>query len=110
VAWAYHRGATVGQNSTARLFVPAHLILNDIPTSEMEDDRAEVDLGIAVDVEERLEEEAAAHRQPKKRFVGRRQANEAASRSIASGAVGGSSAIQGKSLKIHIRWPPANAL
>jgi 2-(3-amino-3-carboxypropyl)histidine synthase len=64
----------------------------------MEDDRAGVDLGVAVDVEERLEDEAAAQRQPKKRFVGRRQATEAASRSNGSGAGEGSSAIQGKSL------------
>jgi 2-(3-amino-3-carboxypropyl)histidine synthase len=64
----------------------------------MEDDRAEVDLGIAVDVEERLEDEAAAQRQPKKRFVGRRQGAEATSRSGSGGAGEGSSAIQGKSL------------
>jgi len=95
-AWAYHRGATDKIRQREYLF--QHLTLTHIPKSDMEDDRAEVDLGIAVDVEERLEDEAAAQRQPKKRFVGRRQATEAASRSNASGAGEGSSAIQGKCL------------
>ena len=45
----------------------------------MEDDRAQVDLGIAADIEDRGEE-ATSQRQPKKRFVGRRQAAETASR------------------------------
>ena len=71
----------------------------------MEDDRAEVDLGIAVDVEEILEE-AAEQRQPKKRFVGRRQATEAASRSSAGEE---SSAIQGTSLSIDAKWQFADA-
>lgn len=48
-----------------------HDLIND-----MEDDRAEVDLGVAVDLEERLEEEV--QRMPKRRFVGRRQAAEVA--------------------------------
>ncbi len=52
-----------------------------------------MDLGIAVDVEERLEE-VAAQRQPKKRFVGRRQVAEAASRNAADDSVEGSGAIQ----------------
>jgi 2-(3-amino-3-carboxypropyl)histidine synthase len=60
----------------------------------MEDDRAQVDLGIAVDVEERSEE-AAAQRQPKKRFVGRRTA-EAATRSGRDENVQHSGAIEGK--------------
>jgi 2-(3-amino-3-carboxypropyl)histidine synthase len=59
----------------------------------MEEDRAETDLGIAVDVEERLEEEAAK-KAPKKRFVGRRQATEAAAKNIPNGAVEESGAIQ----------------
>ncbi len=45
---------------------------------KMEDDRAQVDLGVAVDVEERLEE-AIVQRQPKRRFVGRRTAEAASS-------------------------------
>jgi hypothetical protein len=45
----------------------------------MEEDRAQVDLGVAVDTEEILEEPVVP-RQPKKRFVGRRQAAEAASK------------------------------
>jgi 2-(3-amino-3-carboxypropyl)histidine synthase len=60
----------------------------------MEEDRAQVDLGVAVDVEEKLEE-AAAQRQPKKRFVGRRQAAEAASRNGANVSVEESGAVQG---------------
>jgi hypothetical protein len=61
---------------------------------KMEDDRAQVDLGVAVDVEERLEE-AAVQRQPKKRFVGRRTAEAASS----SGTIGNqehNGAIEGK--------------
>lgn len=61
----------------------------------MEDDRAEVDLGIAADVEERLEE-AAAQRQPKKRFVGRKQAADATSRNGASSTFEGSGTVQGR--------------
>jgi 2-(3-amino-3-carboxypropyl)histidine synthase len=59
----------------------------------MEEDRAQVDLGIAADIEERQEE--AAQRQPKKRFVGRRQAAEAASRNGANSNVEDSGAGQG---------------
>jgi len=60
----------------------------------MEDDRAQVDLGVAVDIEARLEE-AAAQRQPKKRFVGRRAA-EAASSSGSNGNVNHNGAIESK--------------
>ncbi|KAH6682563.1 putative diphthamide synthesis protein-domain-containing protein [Halenospora varia] len=59
----------------------------------MEEDRAQVDLGVAVDVEERLEE-AAAQRLPKKRFVGRRQAAEAAAKNGTNESVEESGAIQ----------------
>lgn len=59
----------------------------------MEEDRAQVDLGVAVDIEEKLEE-TAAKRQPKKRFVGRRQAAEAASKN-GSVEVEDSGAVQG---------------
>lgn len=62
----------------------------------MEEDRAQVDLGVAVDIEEKLEE-SAAKRQPKKRFVGRRQAAETASKN-GSAEVEDSGAIQGCSL------------
>lgn len=62
----------------------------------MEEDRAQVDLGIAVDVEEQIEEAAAAQRQPKKRFVGRKQATEAALKNEQTKAVRESGAIQGK--------------
>ena len=60
----------------------------------MEDDRALVDLGIAVDIEER-QEEVPAQKQPKKRFVGRRQAAEAASRNGANTSVEDSGAVTG---------------
>lgn len=63
----------------------------------MEEDRAQVDLGVAVDVEERLEE-VEAQRQPKRRFVGRRQAAEAALKNGSSALVDDSGAIQGKML------------
>ncbi len=62
----------------------------------MEKDRAQVDLGLAVDVEERLEEEEEAQRQPKRRFVGRKQAAEAALKNGESAPVEQSGAIQGK--------------
>ncbi|EHK98434.1 putative Diphthamide biosynthesis protein 1 [Glarea lozoyensis 74030] len=58
----------------------------------MEKDRAEVDLGVAVDVEEKFKE-SAAQRQPKRRFVGRRQAAEAASKN-GSTSIEDSGAIQ----------------
>lgn len=60
----------------------------------MEDDRAQVDLGVAVDVENTLEE-PVAQRQPKKRFVGRKQAAEAAARNGNNATSGDSGAIQG---------------
>jgi hypothetical protein len=71
----------------------------------MEDDRAQVDLGIAVDVEERLEE-AAVQRQPKKRFVGRKAAEAAASRTRTNGNVEDSGAIEGKNLSYTISNTP----
>lgn len=61
----------------------------------MEEDRAEGNLGIAADIEGTSE---AAQRQPKKRFVGRRQAAEAASKNGTNGTVGDSGTIQGESL------------
>jgi 2-(3-amino-3-carboxypropyl)histidine synthase len=54
----------------------------------MEADRAEVDVGVAVDVEAKSGE-PSAYRQPKKRFIGRRQAAELAARNK-----GDSSAIE----------------
>jgi 2-(3-amino-3-carboxypropyl)histidine synthase len=74
----------------------------------MEDDRAQVDLGLAVDVEERLEE-AAIQRQPKKRFVGRR-AVDAASSSATNVNQEHNGAIEGKKLSLCIiNCSPANA-
>jgi 2-(3-amino-3-carboxypropyl)histidine synthase len=73
----------------------------------MEDDRAQVDLGIAADIEEAqltqahqsqsVDEDAsqATTKQPKKRFVGRRAAAEAAAKNTANHAEGESGAIQG---------------
>jgi 2-(3-amino-3-carboxypropyl)histidine synthase len=59
----------------------------------MEDDRAQVDLGIAADIEELQE---TVPRQPKKRFVGRKQASEAASRKGSSNNIEDSGAVQGQ--------------
>lgn len=73
----------------------------------MEDDRAQVDLGIAADIEEA--QLAQAHepepsngdasqnttKQPKKRFVGRRAAAEAAAKNGTGSIEGESGAIQG---------------
>jgi len=69
-------------------------------TASMEEDRAQVDLGVAVDVEEQIEEAAAAQRLPKKRFVGRRQAAEAALKNESNGSVEESGAIQSTFLQI----------
>jgi len=72
----------------------------------MEEDRAQVDLGVAVDVEQRLEEAAAAQRQPKKRFVGRRQAEAASTDSQGpNSSVEDSGAIQGRCLYMAIGNP-----
>lgn len=65
---------------------------------KMEEDRAQVDLGIAVDVEELLEE-SAVQRQPKKRFVGRRTA-DAASSSLQQSNPEHNGAIEGKSISV----------
>lgn len=67
----------------------------------MEADRAAVDLGIAADLEQAQAEEeevtpAPIQRQPKKRFVGRRQATEsAAAGNDDNSAIENSSAVQG---------------
>ncbi len=70
----------------------------------MEEDRSQVDLGVAVDVEEQIEEAAAAQRQPKKRFVGRKQAAEAALRNETNGPVEDSGAIQSKCLVVFYMY------
>lgn len=57
----------------------------------MKDDRAQVDLRIAAEIEETQD---AAPRQPKKRFVGRKQAAEAALRNGAASSVEESGAVQ----------------
>jgi len=59
----------------------------------MEEDRLQTDLGIAADIEEN-EAQTAAQRQPKKRFVGRRQAGAALSTGTQS-STSNSSAIHG---------------
>lgn len=75
----------------------------------MEDDRAQVDLGIAADIEESQmahatqsehassEDPATAVKQPRKRFVGRRAAAEAAAKNGTASANGESGAVQGSS-------------
>ncbi|OAA54882.1 diphthamide biosynthesis protein 1 [Cordyceps fumosorosea ARSEF 2679] len=74
----------------------------------MEDDRAQVDLGLAADIEEsqmlqaetrqdttsQLNDQEPAVKQPKKRFVGRRAAAEAAAKNGVQGTAGESGALQ----------------
>jgi 2-(3-amino-3-carboxypropyl)histidine synthase len=60
----------------------------------MEDDRVQVDLGIAAEIEEKQIHENAV-KQPKKRFVGRRAATEAAKSSPGTTSIEDSGAIQG---------------
>ena len=65
----------------------------------MEEDRAEVDLGIAADIEAHEYETVAQQKQPKKRFVGRRQAAEVAAKNAVSTENGEtSSALQSRYL------------
>ena len=66
----------------------------------MEDDRAQVDLGIAADIEAQAPEPVV--RQPKKRFVGRRTAAQAAAskNENGSGSIEGAGAIQGKATRV----------
>lgn len=66
---------------------------------KMEDERAQVDLGIAADIEHSQAD--AAPRQPKKRFVGRKQAAEAALKNgggPSNSSLEDSGAVQGASL------------
>lgn len=87
----------------------------------MEEDRAQTDLGIAADIEESQLAQASdseqpaqsqqpVTRQPKKRFVGRRAATEAAAKNGV--AEGESGAVQGMSLRssceyrAHTSKPP----
>lgn len=80
----------------------------------MEDDRAQVDLGLAADIEESqmLQAETAAQnsttdsqdsgvKQPKKRFVGRRAAAEAAAKSGVQTQTGESGALQSEFFLVH---------
>lgn len=62
----------------------------------MEDDRAQVDLGIAADIEQQQTPEPVV-RQPKKRFVGRRTAAQAAALKTGEGSasIEDAGAIQG---------------
>ena len=62
----------------------------------MEDDRAQVDLGIAADLEENQVPENVV-KQPKKRFVGKRAATSAAAKAgSTNSSIEESGAIQGK--------------
>lgn len=60
----------------------------------MEDDRVQVDLGIAAEIEEKQIQENVV-KQPKKRFVGRRAAVEAAKSGPGTTSIEDSGAIQG---------------
>ena len=60
----------------------------------MEEDRAQIDVGKAVDAE--LETEKLSEtRQPKKRFIGRRAATELAKKDDSNGAIEDNGAIRG---------------
>jgi 2-(3-amino-3-carboxypropyl)histidine synthase len=60
----------------------------------MEEDRVQVDLGIAAEIEEKEIQENAL-KQPKKRFIGRRAAAESAKSSSATPSIEDSGAIKG---------------
>ena len=64
------------------------------PRSTMEDDRVQVDLGIAAEIEEKHIQENAI-KQPKRRFVGRRTAAGATKPSSGAASIEDSGAIQG---------------
>ena len=67
----------------------------------MEEDRAETNLGQAVDVEQSIKE---VPRQPKKRFIGRRAAAERpAERGSTTGTIEESGAIQSPSSSTNYR-------
>lgn len=83
----------------------------------MEDDRAQVDLGLAADIEESqmLQAQAAAQdnttqpddqepavKMPKKRFVGRRAAAEAAAKNGVLGTTGESGALQSEYFSLQL--------
>ncbi|KYK61205.1 diphthamide biosynthesis protein 1 [Drechmeria coniospora] len=86
----------------------------------MDEDRAQVDLGLAADIEETQlatahsdpeptqtpSEENTACRQPKKRFVGRRAAAEAAAKNASSGEANTASGESGAVQPAKARRPP----
>jgi hypothetical protein len=72
-----------------------HLHLQALKSLAMEEDRAEGNLGIAADIELLQAEESVVQRQPKKRFIGRRQAAENALKGPDSPSIEDSGAIQG---------------
>jgi 2-(3-amino-3-carboxypropyl)histidine synthase len=68
----------------------------------MEEDRAETDLGIAADIEE-AERPPPVQKQPKKRFVGRRAAGDAARKDAGSPSLeDGGGAVQREQVNSHI--------
>ena len=62
----------------------------------MEEDRVQADLGIAAEIEEKQIQENAV-KQPRKRFVGKRAAGEAAKSSSGATSIEDSGTIQGTS-------------
>lgn len=68
----------------------------------MEVDRAQVDLGVAEQSVHPAESPAPA-RQPKKRFVGRRQADENVAKNSSGSAIEDSGAIQG--MRYVLKFP-----
>ena len=67
----------------------------------MEDDRAEGNLGIAADLE--VNQEPVVQRQPKKRFVGRRQAAENAAKGGVSDGASIENAVQGEAISYQLK-------
>lgn len=62
----------------------------------MEHDRAETNLGIAAEIQVGRGKEVAS-KQPKKRFVGRRQATEKAAQGTVASSINSDGAVQGGS-------------
>jgi 2-(3-amino-3-carboxypropyl)histidine synthase len=61
----------------------------------MEDDRVQVDLGIAADIEEAHVSSKITQKQPKKRFIGRRTADASATTGETGSSTQDAGAVQG---------------
>jgi hypothetical protein len=77
-----------------KLTPKSYTLISFLSDPIMEDDRAQVDLGIAADIEEAHAAAEPVQKQPKKRFVGRRTA-DATARNAGNTSIEDSGAIQG---------------